>query len=64
MIDTGIESARETEGMTEETFVRALMYQLLEYNKKTREDKDLISELEQYIKQISDGGEAVITRGS
>jgi hypothetical protein len=63
VLDSGIESARDNDGMDEITFARALMYQLLEHNKKTREDKDIIGELEQHIRSIQDGGESVITRG-
>lgn len=64
LIKSGVESAQETEGMNEGTFARALMYELLEYNRKTRSEKDIISELEQYIRNFEDEGEPVITRGS
>ena len=64
LIESGVKSAQETEGMEENTFARALMYQLLEYNRKSRSEKDIISELEQYIRNFEDGGEPVITRGS
>jgi hypothetical protein len=63
VLHSGLDSARDNDGMDEITFARALMYQLLEHNKKTREDTDIIGELEQHIRTIQDGGESVITRG-
>lgn len=63
LLDSGMESAKKDEGMDEVTFARAMMYQLLEHNKESRTEKDVISELEQYIRDIEDSGEAVITRG-
>lgn len=64
LLESGVESARENEGMNETTFARAMMYQLIEYNRKLRTEKDIIGELEQYIRNFEDGGEPVITRGS
>jgi hypothetical protein len=49
--------------MDKVTFARAMMYQLIEHNKATRTEKDIIGELEQHILSIEDGGNAVITRG-
>ena len=63
VLQSGLDSARDNDGMDEVTFARALMYQLLEHNKATREDKDIIGELEQHVRTILDGGESVITRG-
>lgn len=64
LLESGVESARENEGMNETTFARAMMYQLIEYNRKLRTEKDIIGELEQYIRNFEDWGEPVITRGS
>ncbi len=63
MIEMGLESARDDGGLDEETFARAMMYQLIEHNQSTRTGKDIISELEQHIRVIEDGGDSVITRG-
>jgi len=63
-IDEGLEAARADGGMDEDTFARALMYQLLEHNKKARTKKDVIGELEQYIIDIEDDGQQMIARGS
>ena len=64
LIESGLKSAEETEGMSVDTFARALMYELLEHNRNSRTEKDIISELEQYIRNFEDEGEPVITRGS
>jgi hypothetical protein len=63
MIDQGLEAARAENGMDEDTFARAMMYQLIEHNQSNRTGKDIISELEQHIRVIEDGGDSVITRG-
>ncbi len=62
-LEEGLESAREDSGMDDDTFARALMYQLVEHNKSYRSDKDIIGELEQIVRTIEDGGDSVITRG-
>lgn len=49
--------------MDEEVFARALMYALVQHYAKTRSPEDVISELDQRIREIEDGGESVITRG-
>lgn len=64
LLQSGLGSARENSGMDEVTFARAMMYQLIEHNKKSRTEKDIVSELEQYIRDFADEGQPVITRGS
>ncbi len=63
LLETGLESARDDGGMDEETFARAMMYQVIEHNQTSRTGQDIISELEQHIRVIEDGGDSVITRG-
>ncbi len=63
VLESGLESARNKEGMDEGTYARAMMYQLIEHNRKSRTQKDIISELEQYIRDFADEGQPVITRG-
>jgi len=63
LLETGLESAREDDGMDEETFARAMMCQVIEHSQTSRIGKDVISELEQHIRVIEDGGDSVITRG-
>ena len=63
VIADGIEKARENEGMDEGAFTRALMFQLLEHNRQTRSEEDIISELEHYIRDIEDGDSTVVSRG-
>ena len=63
LIERGVESAKEENGMDENTFARAMMCQLIEHNQTTRTGQDIISELEQHIRVIEDGGDSVITRG-
>ena len=62
-LNEGLESARDDRGMDEDTFARAMMYQLIEHNKTYRSGTDIIGELEQIVRTIEDGGESVITRG-
>ena len=62
-LDDGLEAARNDNGMDDEVFARAMMYQLLEHNKTSRTNEDMIGELEQHIRSIQDEGDAVITRG-
>ena len=62
-LQEGLESARDDRGMDEETFARAMMYQLMEYNKANRSGQDIIGELEQIVRSIQDEGHSVITRG-
>jgi len=49
--------------MDEETFAHVMMYQVIELNQTSRAGQDIISELEQHIRAIEDGGDSVITRG-
>lgn len=64
LIESGLETARENNGMDEVTFARAMMHELTEHNRKSRTNKDVIGELEQVIRFILDEGDPVITRGS
>jgi hypothetical protein len=63
IIADGIDKARTNETMDEGAFTRALMFQLLEHNRQTRSDDDVISELEHYIRDIEDGDSTVVSRG-
>lgn len=63
VLDEALKSARADGGMSEDTFTRALMYTLVEYYQGQRSPDDIISELDQHIRTIEDGGEPVITRG-
>lgn len=63
ILESGLESARNEEGMDENTYARAMMHELIEHNKRSRTSKDIISELEQYIRDFADEGQPVITRG-
>ena len=62
-INEAIESIAGESGMDEEIFARALMTQLLERYRDRRSAADIISELEEHIRNIEDDGNAVITRG-
>jgi hypothetical protein len=63
IIADGIEQARANNAMDEAAFTRALMFQLLEHNRESRTDDDVISELEHYIRDIEDGDSTVVSRG-
>lgn len=63
VLDEALKSARAENEMAEDIFARALMYRLVEYYQTQRSPDDIISELEQHIRTIEDGGESVITRG-
>jgi hypothetical protein len=65
VLDDAMASVAAESGMQEETFSRALMAQLLKYYQENgRTSADVISELEQHIRSIQDGGQSVVTRGS
>lgn len=57
-----LENARN-ESMDEDAYSRALMFQLIEYYQSKRPADDIISELEEHIRFLEDGGDSVITRG-
>ena len=63
VLDEAMASIADEPGMQEETFSRALMSELLNYYLERRTSADIISELEQHIRTVQDGGDAVITRG-
>ena len=63
VLGEALEMARAEEGMSEDTFARALMIRLVEYYRAQRSQDDIISELEQHIRTVEDGDEPVITRG-
>ncbi len=63
IITDGIQTAAANDAMDEGAFTRALMFQLLEHNRQTRSDDDVISELEHYIRDIEDGDSTVVSRG-
>ena len=63
VLESGLDSARENDGMDETVLARAMMYQVIEHYKKTRDENDIIGELEQYLRGFEDEGEPVITRG-
>ncbi len=63
IIADGVKAAAKNEAMDEGAFTRALLYQLLEHNRQTRSDDDIISELEHYIRDIEDGDSTVVSRG-
>jgi len=64
LIDQGLEEVAASGGMDGETFARALLYELIQHDLKTRGAKNVKSELEQCLIEIDDGGDHVITRGS
>ena len=63
ILDRALEEARESPSVDESVFARALMYALVQHYAKTRSPEDVVSELEQRIREIEDGAESVITRG-
>ncbi len=63
IIAEAIQSATTIETIDEGAFTRALMFQLIEHNRQSRSDEDIISELEHYIRDIEDGDSIVISRG-
>ena len=62
-LEEALESARAKGSLNEEVFSRALMYQLLDYYQKGRTVDDIVSEIEDHIRSLEDGGEHVVTRG-
>jgi hypothetical protein len=63
IIQNAIQTANTNATMDQGAFERALMFQLLEHNRQTRSDQDIISELEHYIRDIEDGDSTVVSRG-
>ena len=45
LLESGLESAGDNSSMDEVTFARAMMYQLIEHNRKSRTEKDIVGEI-------------------
>ena len=63
LIDDAVAAGAAQAGMNPEVLARALMTQLIEHYRQSRPIDDIVGELEQHIRSLQDGDEAVVTRG-